>query len=202
MSGLEVVALAVVAAWIAILTVLVLVTIRQVGILTLQLGSNGAATTTIGDGRVPADGLPIGTKIPGEVQRAIPESAMHPSFLVLVSATCNPCRELADEFNKQGFDRDESVVVLLTGEENLAAPLAALMPSKVRVIRDPQATTLARSLQLQLVPSALAIEAGRVTGRAYLRRLSDLFELLDGYEGMGGLEAAEPDGRGRMAQVG
>jgi hypothetical protein len=77
------------------------------------------------------------------------------------------------------FERD--IVALVPGREDQAGELAALLPSGVRVVRDPEATMLAESLDLEATPFALEIKRGTVTRKAHLYEgASALIEFVEG----------------------
>lgn len=176
MSGLALASLVVVALWLGILTLLVLLIIRQVGLLTARSELAGHVFD------VSRDGLEIGASVPAEVIDALPESVSGVTYVLRLSASCAPCRELASVLGREGIDRSQPIVALIAGRTELADGMATMLPPAMRSIRDPQATTLAESLRIQSVPFALTIENGVVAGKAYLRSAADLSDLFSRIE--------------------
>ena len=124
------------------------------------------------------DGLEVGSEIPAEVMGILPGvDAIQASF-VLLSATCNPCRELATAL--EGHHFDSMVIKLLTGREELADGLAPLLPSEFQVLRDPEASQVAAGFQIQSAPFAMTVAEGTVKQKAYLRSKDDLLDLVNG----------------------
>jgi hypothetical protein len=132
--------------------------VRQVGLLTVRL-STAAQTISLDD-----DGPEVGSGLPEDVAELMSED--EPAYLVLVSAGCDPCRELVAELDGRRFE--QSIVALVPGLEEQAGELAALLPSDMRVVLDPEATQLAESLDLESTPFVLEIEGGTVTRKAHL----------------------------------
>lgn len=167
MSGAEVTLIAAVAGWLGLLTFTLLLCIRQVAVLTVRV------ERTVGFS-VADDGLPIGFPIPEEVAETLP--AVRRRLMVLfMSATCDPCRELARELRTAELGVE--LAVLVSGAEDVAAAVAELLPSGVLVLRDPDATRLARALQVQSTPFATLASEGSVFGKTYANNVSDLESL-------------------------
>lgn len=171
MSGLALVALVAAAIWLGFLTLVMILLVRQVAVLTarFELGLPRFSPA--------ADGLEIGRDAPQSVMEAIPEARSEVAYVLLTSATCGPCRELVPELARH--HADEKVVALLAGPDALADGLAALFPPWIQIIRDPLATALAKSLEIQSTPFAMEIEDGRISGKAYLYSVSDLLRLIE-----------------------
>jgi hypothetical protein len=158
MSALAIAALVLVCIWLGVLTLVVVLLVRQVGLLTVRL-STAAQTISLDD-----DGPEVGSGLPEDVAELMPED--EPAYLVLISAGCDPCRELVAELDGRRFE--QSIVALVPGREEQAGELAALLPSDMRVVLDPEATQLAESLDLESTPFVLEIEGGTVTRKAHL----------------------------------
>lgn len=173
MSGLEVVALMVVALWLGVLTVVVLVLVRQVAIIDVrpQLEAQSAQ---------PEVGLLIGTKVPPDAAAALGELNGGPVFLLFLSPTCRPCIEIASEISRQSFRWP--ILALFAGTGDIAADFQALFPPTVHVIRDPAATSVAEGLEVRGAPFALQIENGVLTGKARLRGVEDLTGFIEAYD--------------------
>ena len=165
MSALAVTALVLVCVWLGALTLVAVLLVRQIGLLTVRL--NVASQTLSLD-----DGPEVGSDVPEEVASVLPVRDER-SYLLLVSAGCEPCRELVSDLGEHRFE--QSVVALVSGRAEQASELAALLPSGVRAVLDPKATRLAEVLDLESTPFALEIEGGTFTRKAFLHEgASDL----------------------------
>jgi hypothetical protein len=172
MSALAIAALVLVCIWLGILTLVVVLLVRQVGLLTVRLSVAGEAAS------LDNDGPEIGSGVPEDVAVVLPDQAEEHVYLLLISSTCLPCWELATDLAEHRFE--QKIVALVPGHEERAGELAALLPSSMRVVLDPEATRLAGALQLESTPFALEIERGAVTRKAYLHQgASDLIEFVE-----------------------
>jgi len=172
MSALAIAALVLVCIWLGVLTLVVVLLVRQVGLLTVRLSVAGEATL------LDNDGPEIGSSLPEDVAVVLPDQAEEHAYLLLISSTCLPCWELATDLAEHRFE--QKIVALVPGHEERAGELAALLPSSMRVVLDPEATRLAGALQLESTPFALEIERGAVTRKAYLHQgASDLIEFVE-----------------------
>ncbi|MDQ3863564.1 MAG: hypothetical protein M3317_08710 [Actinomycetota bacterium] len=158
MSTLAIAALVLVCAWLGVLTFVVMLLVRQVGLLSVRL-SMATQTTSLDD-----DGPEIGSSLPEDVAEVMPEG--EPSYLLLISAGCEPCRELVADLATQRFE--QGVVALVPGHQEQAGELAALLPPGIKVVLDPEATQLAESMDLESTPFALEVERGTVTRKVHL----------------------------------
>ncbi len=125
------------------------------------------------------DGPEVGSSVPEAVASVLPDGGVERAFLLLISSTCTPCRELvADLGGEHRFE--QKIVALVPGPEELARELAALLPSGMRTVLDPQATELAEALELESTPFALEVERRTVTRKAFLHRgASELIEFVE-----------------------
>jgi hypothetical protein len=162
MSALAIAALVLVCIWLGVLTLVVVLLVRQVGLLTVRLSVAGEAAS------LDDDGPEIGSSVPEDVAVVLPDQAEEHAYLLLISSTCLPCWELVADLGQHRFN--QNIVVLVPGREEQAGELAALLPSSMRVVLDPEATRLAGALQLESTPFALEIERGAVTRKAYLHQ--------------------------------
>jgi hypothetical protein len=158
LSALAIAALVLVCVWLGVLTLVVMLLVRQVGLLTVRLSTATRAMS------LDEDGLEIGSALPEVVAEVMPEEA--PAYLLLISSGCEPCRELAAELDGHSFE--QSVVALVPGRQEQASELASLLPHNVRAVFDPEATELAESLELESTPFALEIEHGTITRKVHL----------------------------------
>jgi hypothetical protein len=172
MSGLAVAALVLVSIWLGILTLVVVLLVRQIGLLTVRLSVVGQARAF----SLANDGPEVGSNVPEEVASALPDVEGERAYVVLISATCTPCRELVAGIRQHDFE--QTIVTLVPGHEEMADELMALLPSGIRAVRDPEATELARALDIQSTPFAVEVERGAVTRKAYLHSASDLIEFV------------------------
>ena len=173
MSALAVAALVLVCIWLGALTLVVVLLVRQIGLLTVRL-SIASEAMSLDD-----DGPEVGSGIPEVVASVLLDQGEERAFLVLISSTCTPCRELvADLQGEHHFE--QKIVALVPGPEELARELAALLPPGVRAVLDPQATELAEALDLESTPFAVEVERGTVTRKAFLHKgASELIEFVE-----------------------
>jgi hypothetical protein len=172
MSTLAVTAITFTAVWLGILTLVVVILVRQTAILAFRQERVGSSTPP-----ADTDGLAVGLPVPPPILAAIPEARSGVTYVLLTSASCTPCRELVPKLVKVRVE--EPIIALAPGRPELADSLAALFPPGIRVIRDPQASELAQELKIQQTPFAIEITAGHVTGKSYLRSPSDLRALVN-----------------------
>lgn len=170
MSTPELVAIVGVGVWLAIVSFVVLLLVRQLGLLTVLVQQGGPPVV------MDQDGLDVGEKIPDEVLTALPLNG-EPTYVLLLSTTCGPCRELADDLN--GTDVDAPLVALIAGADELADALVDMLPNDFHVVRDPDATSLARSLRMNSSPFAMELQTDTVTGKGYVNTRDDLLRLIN-----------------------
>ncbi len=170
MSDIGLAALAAVASWLAILSVMVLVLVRQLGVITVRLMERPASAAMQG-------GLTVGMEAPRDVRDALPELHAGPTFLLLTSATCGPCQELVSELGR--LEPQTNAVALLPGHARAADALQGMFPGWIRVIRDPEAYALSQSLQIDSTPFAMAFEGDRVVAKAHLKRATDFALMIE-----------------------
>jgi hypothetical protein len=170
MSALAIAALVLVCAWLGILTFVVMLLVRQVGLLTVRI-SMATQAMSLDD-----DGPEIGSSLPEDVAEVMPEGER--AYLLLISADCDPCRELVAELDGHRFE--QKVVALVPGRQEQAGELAALLPPGIRVVLDPEATQLTESLDLESTPFVLEVKSGTVNRKVHLYGgASALFEFLE-----------------------
>jgi hypothetical protein len=170
MSALAIAALVLVCAWLGVLTLVVMLLVRQVGLLTVRL-SMATRAMSLDD-----DGPDIGSSLPEDVAEVMPEGDQ--AYLLLISEGCDPCRELVAELDGHRFE--QKVVALVPGRQEQAGELAALLPPGIRVVLDPEATQLAESLDLESTPFVLEVKSGTVNRKVHLYGgASALFEFLE-----------------------
>ena len=158
MSALAIVALVLACVWLGVLTFVVMLLVRQVGLLTVRVSIATRATS------LDEDGPEIGTSLPEDVAEVMPEKER--AYLLLISEGCDPCRELVAELEGHRFE--QKMVALVPGREEQAAELAALLPQDIKVVLDPEAIQLVESLDLESTPFVLEVEDGIVTRKVHL----------------------------------
>lgn len=158
MSALAIAALVLVCAWLGILTFVVMLLVRQVGLLTVRI-SMATQATSLDD-----DGPEVGSSLPEDVAEVMPDGER--AYLLLISADCDPCRELVAELDGHRFD--QKIVALVPGRQEQAAELAALLPPDIKVVLDPEAIQMTESLNLESTPFALEVESGTVTRKVHV----------------------------------
>ena len=172
MSALTLAALVLVCIWLGVLTLVVVLLVRQIGLLTVRLSVAGEATS------LDDDGPEVGSSVPKDVALELPDHAEEHAYVLLISSSCTPCWELVADLGEHRFE--QKILALVPGREELASELAALLPSGMRVVLDPEATRLAGALQLESTPFVLEIEHRTVTRKAYLHEgASDLIGFVE-----------------------
>lgn len=158
------------ALWVGLLTIVLLVLVREVAILRARMDLRGAGFA------VDADGLDVGRPLADEAVAQLPQlGSTGPTYVVLLSAICAPCRELATQLS--AARPQAPLVVLVTGRAEIAQGIVAALPPFAQVVEDPSATAIAELLQVKSVPFAFEIEDRHVSGKAYLRSVADLNRL-------------------------
>jgi len=105
MSSLTIAALVLVCAWLGVLTFVVMLLVRQVGLLTVRV-TMATQAMSLDD-----DGPDIGSSLPEDVAELMPERER--AYLLLISAGCEPCRELVAELDGHRFE--QKMVALVPG---------------------------------------------------------------------------------------
>ena len=161
MSALAIAALVLVCIWLGVLTLVVVLLVRQIGLLTVRLSVASQAFS------LDNDGPEVGSSLPEEVTSVVPELMEERAFLLLISSSCTPCRELvADLQGEHQFE--QKIVALVPGHEEPAREMAALLPSGIRVVLDPDAARLAEAIDLESTPFALEVDRGTVARKTFL----------------------------------
>lgn len=155
--------------WLSLLSFAVMLCVSQLTVLTkrfeLALGPP-----------VTASGPEIGMSVPAEVEDLLtyePDG----EIIMLMSATCGPCRQVAEDLTRDGFEG--ALTILLPGSDDAAAEVTALLPTSLAVIRDPDAGRFASALAITHTPFALALYGRTVVGKSPVNRVDDLQRLRD-----------------------
>lgn len=168
MSALEAVVAVALVAWLATVSVGILLCVRQLAIVTKRLDVIGGPPSA-GEA-----GLAVGMPVPAAVEPLLAEKE-NGALVLLMSATCGPCRVVAEELGQNGLET--AVVVLMPGPDDAVAEIASLLPVAIDLIRDPQASELAGALQISLTPFAVAVREGWIVGKSYVNRVEDMRRL-------------------------
>jgi hypothetical protein len=171
MTGAELAAVALVAAWLAVLTLMLLLVIRHVGLLTLAAGGRDST---------PRDGLMVGSPVPGEAIELRPDLDVELRYLVFLSGNCSSCAELAPQLGTVA-EPERLIAVVAGSNERANRRVAERLPAGIETIVEPDAGALVSALQIHSTPQALQTENGIVTGKATLRRVDDLIGFIAAY---------------------
>lgn len=177
MSNLEVAVLVGVAIWLVILTLIIVLVVRQVGLLLVHLSlapmtniTSPASTIALDE-----DGPAIGSQVPEEIMNRIPTDKGSPTTIMLISAICIPCHELVKALRDHTINTP--LVALVTGHAPLADDLAALLPPHAHVIHDPDAVDIANRLDIHSTPFGFVVYSREVVHKSYLRNVDNLLTL-------------------------
>ena len=96
MDAIEIVVVAAVALWLGILTIVVLLNLRQVGVLTAWMQQRNP---------VRDDGLDAGAPVPETALQAAPQLQAGLTYVVTLDGQCDPCRQLATAMNSSEATR-------------------------------------------------------------------------------------------------
>jgi hypothetical protein len=162
MSALAIAALVLVCIWLGVLTLVVVLLVRQIGLLTVRLSVASQAFS------LDNDGPEVGSSLPEEVTSVVPELMEERSYLLLISSSCTPCRELVSDLQGEQRFEEQRLVALVPGHEDQAREMAALLPSGIRVVLDPDAARVAGAIDLESTPFAVEVERGMVTRKVFL----------------------------------
>lgn len=202
MSGLETAAVIAVAAWLGVMTLALLMLVRQIGLLSAWAERN----TNTRD-----DGLDIGVAVPEPAREVLPQLTAGLNYVVFLAGNCQPCREFALEASRSP-ELDElrdthRIAAVVTGEDVQAEEVARMLPRWFEVARHDEAVLLTQTFEVQTTPAVYEVDRGTVTGRAVAgygllnflnlidaRATSDAAEIAD--RRMQGLQVHQTQGAG------
>jgi hypothetical protein len=171
-SSLETVALVLVAAWLALISVLVLLLVRQVGLITVRLDRARSAGAPV------ADGLAVGEHLPPEVTDRLPDTvAQTRGYLLVLGAVCQPCRQLLDDLRDARFDAPVHAVV--SGSTEHADAVMELVPDTMQAVTEPAATAIVHALEIESTPFVFEVKEGQITAKAMVRGAEHLLAFID-----------------------
>lgn len=145
--------------WLALLTCVIVLIFRQLALITERLEFIGPGVTMFQDG--PADN----TELPDSVATPLalkPEAA----WIILLSATCSTCHDIAGDFAQHGLPSKERWIALVPGEGGHQDELIRLLPDAVDVITGDTGYAVSSELQIERSPFLLAVHGNRVIGKA------------------------------------
>ena len=193
MSGLGTVALVAACIWMGVLTLVLVLVIRQIALLTVRLSNaNHMPAQQMEDGFSPEDDGPqVGDDVPDEMIAVLPELENDEGLVLLMSATCMPCRELAADLGRRSDElpRLPTVALVPGSDVTLVDALVDLLPKDMRVVNDPDATQFANALKIKSTPFGIAVNEGKVVGKSYLHGKSDVTTLAEETEKGGSEES-------------
>lgn len=165
MNTLELVAVVLLLVWLGLLTIVTVLIVRQVALLSVRL-SIPVNAFSLAD-----DGPELGSEVPAELQAAL-NNGTQLHHLLILSANCAPCRELAAAL--AGRTAAASITALITGPAELARAIEDLLPAGVDAVGDPEAAKLIGSLGIESRPFAVTVEGATITRKIYVRGRDDL----------------------------
>jgi hypothetical protein len=188
MNWLGVFAVIVIGLWLVVLTVALLLCVRQLAVnrVRLELLVRGGA----GSGTGPT----VGFSLAPALLASRPELARERALVVVLSGNCANCMQVIDEWESgdgPALIESQDVLLLVTGQEGAASEEAAHRLADLgAVVREPEASRLAQALNMSYRPSALLLEGGLITGTSILEHARELDDLLAGKAG--GVSSAGP----------
>lgn len=168
MTVLEEAVLIAVSLWVLVLSIVILLLVRQLSLITVRL------SLAVPHVALDEDGPDVGTRVPEALLHAIPgESSIRD--LIFLSATCSPCRSLASELAASALGAPTTA--LITGREEVARAVAELLPEEVEKVLDPLATDVATALDVSSMPFGIRVSGDVIEAKAYLHASGDLARL-------------------------
>jgi hypothetical protein len=158
MSTLGIAALVVAAIWVAALSLVVVLLVRQVGLLTLRADQADAGPSL--------DGLSVGSEVP-EVLRPIVADAPGLVHLLVLGSDCGPCRALVEGVRDREVLAD--VIAVVTGDPARALAVAEELPGTFASVLPPRAEAIQASLNLQTTPFLFAIDSNVIVDKTTVK---------------------------------
>lgn len=177
MSWLGVTATAVIGLWLVVLTIAVMLCVRQIAIQRVrqeQLVRGGAGSA--------GTGPTVGFSVAPTLAQSRPGLVRPRALVVVLSGNCANCMQVIEEWEAgegPSLIGGEDVMLLVTGQDGPPSRDAARRLEVFgNVVREPEASQLAQSLNMTYRPSALVLEEGLITGTAILEHARELDDLL------------------------
>lgn len=165
--------------WLTVLTILALGLARQMALIDVA-GVGGLRGPRLD---FDADGPPIGADVPAEVLRqlrekgALSEGQQH-AVMLLMSASCGPCRELAERLVTRGLVPPEMIFILAGRVENTADLRRTLSVTGRPVVLDPVAHDTMQMLNIHSSPFLVWMDEGRVARKVFGRSADHVERIL------------------------
>lgn len=166
MSGFELVTLVAGAVWLALLTVVAILLVRQLGLVTLRLDGFNPQLFLENDGPI------VGSELPSQALGLLPELRSGQHHLLLISGSCTPCRDLVFDLEREPLG--SRTLALVAGREEVVDAVVDFLPLDAVPIRDPVATDFASALHIRSTPFAVEVNDGHITAKSYIRGADDL----------------------------
>lgn len=162
MSALAILAIALVSVWLATLSIVAALLVRQVALLSKRLDPDYAM-----------DGLLLGRRIPDWLSDLLPDES---GALLFLGASCNPCRKLA--YDLGGLDVDQPVVAVIEGGGETSEKLAHDLPSSFKVLTGEMAELAFSDLGLETTPFLFWVDRRKIVNKAVPRGAPHFLSLL------------------------
>ena len=158
--------------WAMVLTVVILLSVRQIALLTIRLN----IMNSVGIGDI-ATGGELGRNVDTPLIREHVFTLGDTVTVFALDSNCNSCHDLLYELPREPYNKS-SVMCLLTGSGPALDSLRASVPEWLHIVDHPLATQLGHDLELSTTQVALKIIDGRLIGRARIDGPADLEDLL------------------------
>lgn len=176
MSTLGLIAIVGAVTFLVVLTIVVGLLVRQVGLLTAlqERAREGAAPVR--------DGLDLGAPVPDAVSELLPAGDGGAVFALVLGGSCAPCRDLLADL--RGQELPHPTVALIGSDGETALAMAELLPSGMSAHSGDTALAAINALRTETTPSIFEIAGGVITGKAALRGVDHLFAVMRDPEGV------------------
>lgn len=174
MSPLGTIAVVVVALWLIVVSMAVLLCVRQIGALMIrvELAGRGAGSSI-----APT----IGYRVSAALAQRVPILTEGPKLVVLLSTTCDPCLDLIAELRRGvgpvNLGPEDRVILLRTEGDPAADAVTRDLEPHARVIAGSAGEDVARQLGMTTTPTAVFIVNGEVIGTGVAHHVAELDEL-------------------------
>jgi len=145
-------------AWLAIITIVVVLTVRQVSMLTARELSQAKGATSVA-----LDGPAIDSAVPQSLAEVLTASTTE---VIFVSSSCSGCRDLMTSLSTA--ELESNVIILLSGQGDTADALNEMVSSSTVVLRDPISSALAHDLNIQSTPFGFTVQDGKIVRKGFI----------------------------------
>lgn len=168
-------ALVLVALWLGVVTLVLLVLIRQVTALQLALQQRAGESFS-----VDADGPVVGTTVDEAVMDVLRRTDLDTDGalnVLVLSSTCGPCREIVTAFEHERAPH-EPIVALVAGSGLPSAELSGLAAQRFEaVVHGGPADEAAQALSIHSSPFLVLIHNSVVVAKTYVRSVEDIYDM-------------------------